>query len=67
MYTNDDLLGFFESLMGYEKNQCDVTNAIAVEVDDPTIKDTLFRLVQDELRHMGIVQQMLDLVGGHNL
>ena len=62
MYTNEDLLSFFDSLMGLEKNQCYVANALADEVDEPTVKDTLLRIGHDEQRHMEIVQKMLDLV-----
>ena len=64
MYTKEELLGFFNSLMGYEQQQRDLLNALALELDDARIKDIVHNIAVDEQRHMGHVADIIAIVEG---
>ncbi|MEI7824304.1 MAG: hypothetical protein WCI01_03320 [Chlorobiaceae bacterium] len=62
MYTKEELLGFFNSLMGYEQGQRDLLNDIALGIDDARIKDILHNIAADEQRHMGHVAHIIAII-----
>lgn len=62
MFINDDIMDFFSSMMELEKQQRDFLKKLSDDVDDPVIKDKLFRISMDEQRHMDYVRRIMDLV-----
>lgn len=62
MFIKKDLLEFFDSMMELEKQQRDFFKALSTDVDDSRIKSVLIRLADDEQRHAGQVQRIIDLV-----
>ena len=64
MFINEDLMEFFSSMMELEKQQRDFLKKLSDDVDDPVIKDKLFRISMDEQRHMDYIRRIMDLVSG---
>ncbi len=62
MFIKKDLLEFFDSMMELEKQQRDFFRTLSIAVDDSVIKNALIRLADDEQRHAGQVQRIIDLV-----
>jgi len=62
MFTKEDLMRFFNSLMGYEKQQRDLLTALALELDDTRIKDIVHNIAVDEQRHMGHVADIIAII-----
>jgi len=62
MFIKKDLLEFFDSMMELETKQRDFFRILSTDVDDAKIKNALIRLADDEQRHAGQVQRIIDIV-----
>jgi rubrerythrin len=64
MFTNEDLLHFFDCMMEPEKHKRDFFNNLSDEVDDPSVKGVLENIAMDEQRQIQLIQRIMDLVNG---
>ena len=64
MFINKDLLDFFGSMAEIKKQKRDVFNALAADVDDPEIRETLLQIGLNQQQQIDQLSQSIDLVNG---